>query len=215
MIPLDAKLAPSFADPANPHAHVTRLKKRVESIGKQLHRLTPTMSKCEDQAAREVADLAYSNWLTARGLTEAADSLLNRRAVDLLLGGNSVEIEIVKASFQDVRALASLQNRIKSNAEAPRENEVILGGKERFGCIAPDPESWFRKDSKQGAADCSSDCALPSVTVVLNIDFNNRNDSVQELLKLADAAIAEAERELGETRARLCHSEDGGSCQLY
>lgn len=230
----DASIAPSFADPTNPNGHLTRLKKRVDAIGRQLHRLTPAMKSCEDQAVRAVADMAYANWLTAKGLTQAAEALANRRAVDLLLGGNMVEIEIAEVSMRDVRALSALSSRVKpkspSTARAGADPEVTLGGKGRFGCIAPDPDSWL--SSRSGSDDNKNEkgstppeqsgpgqtpeagICLPSLTVVLPIDFATRNHSVQELLTLAEASLAEAERELGETRAHLCHTEDG-SCQLF
>lgn len=214
----DANIAPSFADPTNPNGHLIRLKKRVEAIGRQLHRLTPAMKSCEDQAVRAVADMAYANWLTAKGLTQAAEALANRRAVDLLLGGNMVEIEIAEVSMRDVRALSALSSRVKksSQARSGTEPEVTLGGKGRFGCIAPDPDSWFSpaSDTPKAAEQETGAICLPSLTVVLPIDFATRNHSVQELLTLADASLAEAERELGETRAHLCHTEDG-SCQLF
>ncbi|MBI5175106.1 MAG: hypothetical protein SFV17_15490 [Candidatus Obscuribacter sp.] len=211
---LDANIAPSFADPSNPHAVMTRLKKRVDSVGKQLRRLTPAMKACEDQAVRAVAEMAYANWLTAKGLTDAAEALSNRRPVDMLLGGNQVEIEIAEVSMKDVRALTALQGKIKTSAPgySNDEPEVTLGGKGRFGCIAPDPESWFNNTAN--AEDKPQTCALPSLTVVISVDFANRNASVQDLMRLAEASLVEAERELGETRARLCHSEDG-SCQLF
>ena len=129
-----------------------------------------------------------------------------------------VEIEIAEVSMRDVRALSALSSRVKksSQARSGTEPEVTLGGKGRFGCIAPDPDSWFSpaSDTPKAAEQETGAICLPSLTVVLPIDFATRNHSVQELLTLADASLAEAERELGETRAHLCHTEDG-SCQLF
>ncbi|MBK7750761.1 MAG: hypothetical protein IPP57_17795 [Candidatus Obscuribacter sp.] len=211
----NAETLQSFADPNSPIAQITRTKKRVEAIGRQFAKLSPTVQASEDTAAREMADLAYANWLTAKGLTQAADALFHRRAVDMLLSGNKVEIEIAQASMKDVRALSILQSCVKNSTSAlgADEPEVVLGGKDRFGCLAPDPDSWF-KPNLAAPSDQPAPCNLPSMTIVMAVDFSGRYTQVQELLRLAEATLVEAERELGETRARLCHSEDG-TCQLF
>lgn len=211
----NAETLQSFADPNSPIAQITRTKKRVEALGRQFAKLSPTVQASEDNAAREMADLAYANWLTAKGLTQAAEALFHRRAVDMLLSGNKVEIEIAQASMKDVRALSILQSCVKNPTSAlcADEPEVVLGGKDRFGCLAPDPDSWF-KPNLAAPSDQPAPCSLPSMTVVMAVEFSGRYAQVQELLRLADATLVEAERELGETRARLCHSEDG-TCQLF
>ncbi len=212
----NAETLQSFADPNSPIAQITRTKKRVDGLGRQFAKLSPTVKSCVDVAAREMADLAYANWLTAKGLTQAAEALFHRRAVDMLLSGNKVEIEIAQASMKDVRALSILQSCVKnpSSAICATEPELVLGGKDRFGCLAPDPDSWFKTDPDTAAEGQPDPCALPSMTVVMPVDFGGRYTQVMELLRLADATLVEAERELGETRARLCHNEDG-TCQLF
>jgi hypothetical protein len=173
-----------------------RAPKRVEAIGRQFAKLSPVQAS--EDAAREMADLAYANWLTAKGLTQAADALFHRRAVDMLLSGNKVEIEIAQASMKDVRALSILQSCVKNSTSAlgADEPEVVLGGKDRFGCLAPDPDSWF-KPNLAAPSDQPAPCNLPSMTIVMAVDFSGRYTQVQELLRLAEATLVEAERELG------------------
>lgn len=222
MTPLPVHLAQSFADPDSPHSLLPRLRKRIAGLGRTFTKLAPKITASTDEALRPVIDQCYANWLTAKGLVDAADALINRRAVDMLIGGNKVEIEIAQASMKDVRALSALTPLIKhrqhdSVVQGSSEPEYTIVGKGRFGCLSPDPDLWFGHDHAptQGTTAAGNCCPLPSFTVELTFDFNSRTTSVQELLKLADATLTEAERELGEARARLCHDEGEGSCSLF
>lgn len=221
MTPPTVNLAFSFADPTNPNSLTPRLRKRIAGLGRLFIKLAPKITASTDEALRPVIDQCYANWLTAKGLVDAAEALINRRAVDMLIGGNKVEIEIAQTSMKDVRALSVLTPLIKqrqtdSGTGDSDEPEYTLVGKGRFGCLSPDPDLWFVRDNAQTAdPKLQHNCPLPSFTVELSFDFNSRTTSVQELLRLADATLTEAEREMGETRARLCHDEGEGSCNLF
>jgi len=189
---------------------LTRLKKRLTNLQLLLTGIEKQACASKSDAAVQLVNRAKANSLTANNLSDTADKVANQSALDALRAG-SVNFEVTVISFEDISALDVL----KQHAEpipAKTVEEPLITFSPRNGCTtcaAPDPGKWFEQIHSDTKAETPpANCESPRVLVALPIDLNSKTTAVDELIKLTESTIAQAEGQIRLARMAICQSSD-------
>lgn len=193
---------------------LTRLKKRLTNLQLLLTGIEKQATASNSDAALQLVNRAKANSQTATNLSDTADLVANQSALEALHAG-SVNLEVTVISFEDVSELGVLKQHAEPLPEKSVDEPTITFSPRQgcTTCAAPDPSKWFEQINSETKAEVTpAYCQSPRVLVALPIDLNSKTTTVDELLKLTESTIAQAEGQIRLARMAICQS--GDSCSI-
>jgi len=216
-------------------AQFVRLNKKLTTLSAQLNRLSERASASHDDNAKKLISRARANTITALSLVQAVDQIAGQSALDLLTTtDNDVQLNVAISAFDDVPDINTLKLLARNAvpvvlqdtlpSEAP--DGLDLDQPKRFTCCCPDPEKWFRNDSKDtdGKATATDDkqptgantCEQPSYLMLsVPVGISTSTERVDTFLKLGDTLATVAKTQMGQARESICHMAGEDSCSLF